>query len=132
MTAATTSSALGSMSSSSGRARGDDPVARRDPLHGRAQITPRRLLDARSYLGAEAARERALLGGDEGASSRDGLDHGVELHRDELGERDNLTEDLLLEDELGHRIEDDGKHPAVGHDGRAPSVKFVAENMSAG
>ena len=98
--------------------RGDDPVARGDPLHRRAQVAPRRLLHARGDLGAEATRERPLLGGHERAGPRDGLEHRVELHRDELGERDHLAEDLVLEDELGHRVEHDREHPAVRDDRR--------------
>ena len=98
--------------------RRDDPVARRDALHRRAQVAPGGLLHAGGDLGAEAAGQRPLLGGHERARARDRLEHGVELHRDELRERDDLAEDLVLEDELGHGVEDDREHPAVGHDRR--------------
>ena len=98
--------------------RRDDPVARGDALHRRAQVAPRRLLDAGGDLGAEAAGERPLLGRHERARARDRLEHGVELHRHELRERDHLAEDLVLQDELGDGVEDDREHPAVRDHGR--------------
>ncbi len=85
-------------------------------MHRRAQVAPGGFLHAGGDLGAEAAGQRPLLCGHERARARDRLEHGVELHRDELRQRDHLAEDLVLESELGHRIEDDREHPAVGHD----------------
>ena len=118
MTASTTSSTLGSIASSSGRAEGMIAVARGDPLDGRAQVAPCRLLDAGGDLGAEATGQRSFLRGHERAGPRDGIEHRVELHRDELGERDHLAEDLVLEDELRDRVEHDREHPAVRDDRR--------------
>ena len=47
-----------------------------------------------------------------------GLEHGVELHRDELREGDHLAEDLVLEDEVRHGVQDDREHPPVRDDRR--------------
>ncbi len=118
MTASTTSSTLGSIASSSGRAEGMIPSRAAIRLDRRAQVAPRRLLHAGGDLGAEAAGQRPLLGRHERSRARDRLEHGVELHRDELGERDDLAEDLVLEDELRHGVEHDREHSAVGDDRR--------------
>ena len=118
MTASTTSSTLGSMSSSRGRAEGMIPSRAARALHGRAQVAPRRPCTRAAISAPKPAGERPLLGRHERAGARDRLEHRVELHRHELRERDDLAEDLVLEDELGDGVEHDREHPAVRHDRR--------------
>ena len=118
MTVSTTSSTLGSISSSSGRADGMIP--------SRAAIRrtgARRSLHAASWTRAAISAPKPPVSVPSSAVTSAPVRAtdsrtGVELHRDELGERDHLAEDLVLEDELRDGVQHDRNHPAVRDDRR--------------
>ena len=83
---------------------------------------------ARRDLGSEPSRDVPSSAVTSSAAG-DRLEDGVELHGEKLRERNHLAEDLVLEDQLRDRVEDDGDHAAIGRDGRDASVKSVPEKV---
>src|SRR5262249_27233959 len=112
--------------------RGDDAVACGDTPDGLPQIAPGELLHAGGDLGADTAGQRALLGRDQDARARDGLEDGVEVEWEEAGEHDNLAEDLVLEDQLRGRVERDRGHAPVRDDRRRSLREAVARERERG